>query len=380
MKFYSQGGQDQYLLESFFRGRRGGSFVEIGAAPDAGNTLMFERHMDWRGLRAAGGIELADLLRQQAMTGFDYVSIGPQAPADTVAALDAALAGARVISVSRTAAAAAPAAQWLGAHGYQLHARLQHDDIYRRPETCAQARTSVICAVWHGDVQRHELLRGHMDNLARQSVPVDPIYVFDGGGSPPAWLAGQVVSVRQPLTIYQAWNVALSLVATPMVMNLNLDDRLAPDAVALLERELIRNRAAVIGADWKLCYTQAETDAVQPCMPAAQMPLVWGWPPQPGTLTRLGSGRERDTLGPATLWRMEAHVGLPRYPWRLRDGSLLRSSADYGWWKLLQANPKFRLVSLPTIIGNYHSHPGEQAEFRYGDERRLMADPGIAPY
>ena len=96
-------------------------------------------------------------------------------------------------------------------------------------------RTCVICAVWHGDPERQALLRGHVENLARQTVPVEPIYVFDNGDEPPDWLNARAISVKEPLTIYQAWNVALSLVSTPLAMNLNLDDRLAPDAVEMLE-------------------------------------------------------------------------------------------------------------------------------------------------
>jgi len=30
------------------------------------------------------------------------------------------------------------------------------------------------------------------------------------------------------------------------------------------------------------------------------------------------------------------------------------------------------------VIGNYHSHPESQAEFRYADERELMGDPGVS--
>ena len=31
VKFYSQVGQDRFLLENFFRGKRGGVFVDVGA-------------------------------------------------------------------------------------------------------------------------------------------------------------------------------------------------------------------------------------------------------------------------------------------------------------------------------------------------------------
>ena len=75
---------------------------------------------------------------------------------------------------------------------------------------------------------------------------------------------------------------------------------------------------------------------------------------------------------------MEAHVGLPRYPWRLQDGSLIKGAADLAWWQILQSNPNFKVLALPVVIGNYHSHPKDQAEFRVSDERGLMVDPGVS--
>jgi len=36
------------------------------------------------------------------------------------------------------------------------------------------------------------------------------------------------------------------------------------------------------------------------------------------------------------------------------------------------------MLALPVVIGNYHSHPKSQAEFRFGDERPLMIDPGVS--
>jgi FkbM family methyltransferase len=52
VQFFSQSGQDQYLLQNFFRGRRGGVFVDIGAydGEKFSNSLFFERSMGWRGL------------------------------------------------------------------------------------------------------------------------------------------------------------------------------------------------------------------------------------------------------------------------------------------------------------------------------------------
>ena len=151
-------------------------------------------------------------------------------------------------------------------------------------------------------------------------------------------------------------------------------------AVQFLEHHILRTGAVLAGGDWKICYSQQDTDNVVPCYPAEQLPFVGTWPPKPGTLTRLGSGtRNRGTFGPATIWRVEAHIGMPRYPWRLMDGSLIRTVGDLVWWETLTANPKLKTLKIPVVIGNYHSHPGDQAEFRAADEHPLLSDPGVSP-
>jgi hypothetical protein len=234
------------------------------------------------------------------------------------------------------------------------------------------AKTSVICAVWHGDPKRHELLRGHVENLARQTAPVEAIYVFDNGDLPPDGFAARAISATEPLTIYQAWNVALSLVQTSFVMNLNLDDRLAPDGVSVLEGH-VEKGAVLAGGDWNVCYTQEETDAVGPCLPAETLPFSAPWPPEKGTRTRLGSGTgERRTYGPACMWRMSAHLKYPRYPWRFSDGTLIRAIGDGIWWGALNKHFPDKVMRVPMIIGNYHSHPADQAEFRLEAERDIL--------
>jgi hypothetical protein len=52
VKFHSQVGQDRFLLENFFRGKRQGVFVDIGAydGETFSNSLFFERSMGWTGL------------------------------------------------------------------------------------------------------------------------------------------------------------------------------------------------------------------------------------------------------------------------------------------------------------------------------------------
>jgi hypothetical protein len=207
------------------------------------------------------------------------------------------------------------------------------------------------------------------------------IYVFDGGDAVPEWLDARSISVREPLSIYQAWNAALSLVKTPLVMNLNLDDRLAVDAVEKMENALLHEGASAVGGDWKVCYSQAEVDDIASSYPAETLPFAQDWPPRRPTLTRLGSGTgNRGTLGPSVLWRVDAHLGAPRYPWRLADGTI-KTIGDTMWWHLLRTQRK-KLLRLPIVIGNYHSHPAEQAEFRNPaeEETKLVSELGFIPF
>jgi FkbM family methyltransferase len=455
MQFYSKVGQDQFIFNSFFRGKRNGVFVDVGAydGEKFSNTLFFEKFMGWRGLcieplgsvfsklsatrksiceqccvsnfvgeadfveADAGADEkmlsglaasfdarhierlnkvsssrvmqkvpvttLSSLLEKHSLFHIDYCSVGTEgSEMNILAELDLDRFYVAVFTIENNYNDPR-LVELMTRKGYDLVARLAQDNVFKRRDVQRLALTSVFCSVWHGDPQRADLLQGHAASLARQTVPVEPIYVFDSDDRPPEWLGGHNVSVRDPLTIYQAWNVALSLVSTPLVMNLNLDDRLYRNAVELLQNILLREGAMAVGGDWKICYSQAETDnAEQECYPANTLPFLAAWPPTTGTVTRLGSGTgQRGTFGPATMWRMEAHLAVPRYPWRFADGTLIKSVGDAAWWAILQSDAKRKLLRVPMVIGNYHSHPGEQAEFRPlpHDELRLMQTLGLLP-
>ena len=437
MKFYSQVGQDRFLFESFFRGKRDGVFVEVGAydGETFSNTLFFEQTMGWTGLliepipsvferltarrnaicentcvsdfegeaefvdsdagidekmlsglaqtfdprhvarvkHVASGVvmrklpvtRLSKLLEKHQLFHVDYMSIDTEgAELSILKELDFDRFHISVLTIENNYDDPR-IAELMISKGYEYVGKIEQDYLFKRPELKRQPRTSVICSVWHGDPKRLELLRGHQENLARQTVPIQPVYVFDSGDTVPDWLEGRAIATREKLTIYQAWNVALSMVDTPLVMNLNLDDRLAPNGVELLENEISGSNAAAIGGEWRIRYSQADTDDVEPCYTADRLGFDAAWPPQNGMDTRLGSGTgERQTLGPAVMWRMQAHIGAPRFPYRLSDGTLLQVAGDAAWWHLLKHHHKARLARIPVVIGNYHSHPSEQGEFR----------------
>lgn len=49
--YYSEYGQDEWLNKNVFKGRRGGTFIEIGALDGVlhSNTLFFEKELEWKG-------------------------------------------------------------------------------------------------------------------------------------------------------------------------------------------------------------------------------------------------------------------------------------------------------------------------------------------
>jgi hypothetical protein len=243
----------------------------------------------------------------------------------------------------------------------------------------ASASTSVFCAVWNKDPDRHSLLRSHLAVLAAQTTAVNPVYVFDDGDEPPPWLDGTIVVAPHPLTIYQAWNLGVRVADTEYVMNLNLDDRLAPDAVALLEDAVRANDTGLAAGEWNICFTQQATDEVVPSYTARRLPFLPAWPPATGLTTRLGSGTgERGTLGPGTLWRRDLHDRVP-YPWQFASGDPIKIVGDLAWWGIVGKHLNKTAIRLPLVIGNYHSHPADQAEFRSADEHAKLSREGIRP-
>ena len=152
---------------------------------------------------------------------------------------------------------------------------------------------------------------------------------------------------------------------------------LSPDAVETMQEYGDANQAGLVGGDWHIRYTQAETDDVKESYRASALPFEPEWPPPPGASTRLGSGTgDRGTLGPATMWRRELHQQAP-YPWQFASGQPIRIVGDLAWWTIIRRHLEVPVVRLPLVVGNYHSHPGEQAEFRSADEHHLLGTDGV---
>lgn len=228
---------------------------------------------------------------------------------------------------------------------------------------------TVFCAVWSGDPDREGLLETHVRSVLRQTQKVFPLYVFDGADQPPSWFDLPHVICDSPLSIYQAWNIAVQLAPTDLVQNLNLDDRLFRNSVAVFSTVIQATQADLVGGEWLLSFDQGALgdkdteDYVWSIYSLNKTEFSPEWPPSnTSALKRLGSGTgERGTFGPSTMWRKSTTGG--SYPSRFVNSELIKSAGDAFFWKELQAASR-TCIRLPFVVGRYHSAPESQAEFR----------------
>lgn len=85
----SQSGEDVYLMEHFFRGRTGGSFLEMGALDGVRftNTHALEQQMNWRGvLLEANPLSYAELARNRPAALCVHAAVCGSANASAAAA------------------------------------------------------------------------------------------------------------------------------------------------------------------------------------------------------------------------------------------------------------------------------------------------------
>jgi hypothetical protein len=78
------------------------------------------------------------------------------------------------------------------------------------------------------------------------------------------------------------------------------------------------------------------------------------------------------------MWRRDLHQQIP-YPWLFASGTPIKIVGDLTWWTVVGKHLGAAAVRLPLVIGNYHSHPGEQAEFRHADEHQRLNQEGVRP-
>ncbi|WP_431320262.1 glycosyltransferase family 2 protein [Rhizobium sp. YTU87027] len=238
------------------------------------------------------------------------------------------------------------------------------------------ALVTVFCAVWHRQNDKHELLKSHYINLRQQSVGVRIVYIFDNGDMPPQWLDADCYVFSRPLSIYEAWSAAVALSKSLFVMNLNMDDRLATNAVELLVGAACASSAALVGGEWLVCFDKSHLDEPFKAPMLIASEFAPDWPPQPRERLRLGSGAgERGTFGPATLWNTKA-VG-KYYPSYFGDGSLIKSVGDSLFWNHFQQR-RLKSTRLPLLIGKYFSSPQDQAEFRANQDNELFQRYGLS--
>lgn len=239
-----------------------------------------------------------------------------------------------------------------------------------------QPIVTVFCAVWHQQKNKLDLLRSHWENLKSQTLNVHPCYIFDNGDTAPDWLDAPWHSFDEPLSIYEAWSAGTALSTTPYVMNLNMDDRLARDAVGLLAGTALETNSALVCGEWEICFDEKDMAEPFDLTDIDYTHFKPTWPPVLDENLRLGSGTgERGTFGPATLWNV--HTIGKWYPSYFKNGEVIRSMGDGFFWSVLKGN-NLKLTRVPKVIGKYLSDPDSQGEFRPHQDAELLKAHGLS--
>ncbi|MFU1681454.1 glycosyltransferase family A protein [Phaeobacter piscinae] len=235
---------------------------------------------------------------------------------------------------------------------------------------------TVFCAVWHKQPNKLELLRSHWANLKAQSIPVEPCYIFDNGDQAPDWLEAPWYSFDEPLTIYEAWSAATALSHTRYIMNLNMDDRLATNAVQTLVATADATNSTLVGGEWLVNFDESHLEQKFGVEDLWETGFSADWPPRKQANLRLGSGTaERGTYG-------RRHFGTwSRWGSGIQAISAInhrsnRSETSIFWQMLADKNCKF--TRIPMIIGRYYSEEGSQAEFRPHKDNDHLRAHGIS--
>ncbi|AXT35991.1 glycosyltransferase family 2 protein [Phaeobacter sp. LSS9] len=249
---------------------------------------------------------------------------------------------------------------------------------FNAPDSNAPDRplVTVFCAVWHKQPNKLELLRSHWENLKAQSIPVEPCYIFDNGDVAPDWLEAPWHSFDAPLTIYEAWSAATALAQTNYIMNLNMDDRLATNAVQAMVATAAATKSALVGGEWLVSFDESHLEQDFVVEDLWKTNFIADWPPKAQADLRLGSGTgERGTYGPATLWNLK-QVG-QWYPSYFGNQMPIKSIGDSIFWQML-ANKKCKITRIPMIVGRYYSDEDSQAEFRPHQDNDHLRAHGVS--
>ncbi len=243
-------------------------------------------------------------------------------------------------------------------------------------EACERPHVTVFCAVWHKQPNKLELLCSHWENLKSQSLGVEPCYIFDNGDQAPDWLDAPWHSFSEPLTIYEAWSAGVALSRTRFVAQLNMDDRLASNAIEAMLAMLLKNEVSFVSGDWRICFDQAHMDEKFEIEDVNNTQFKPDWPPKQVENLRLGSGtKERGTYGPCNLW--DTNVIGRFYPSHFHNGEPILSAGDALFWHLLERS-NIKMLRLAAIIGRYYSDPETQGEFRPHRDFENAAEHGIS--
>lgn len=230
------------------------------------------------------------------------------------------------------------------------------------------AEITVVCSAWHKQKNLELYVRQHSRSLLEQTIPVQIIYVCDGGlVLPKTDPRVTIVTVSEGIKTAEALNIGLALTNTPFFAALNLDDFYFRNALELHVGAMHQLEADAFYGDWEIRFAE-EGDSGRLAFGLAELTPCSNWPPEPREGLRLGNGDgHRGTWGPAPVFRTAALRALGGYPKWFGDGSPIPTIIDFiVWQRFLKADK--RVSRGAVVVGSYYSNPATQQEFRSGHD------------
>jgi hypothetical protein len=230
------------------------------------------------------------------------------------------------------------------------------------------AEVTVVCSAWHKQKNLDLYFQQHSRSLLNQTIPVDIIYVCDGGmqlAAPDPSVT--MVTVSAGIRTAEALNIGLALTNTPYFAALNLDDFYFRNGLEVHVGALKQLGADAFFGDWEIRFTE-EGDTERDAFDLSQLMPCRNWPPERGDGLRLGNGDgHRGTWGPAPVFKTAALKEAGGYPKWFGDGTPIPTIIDYiVWQRLLKARKNVSRGAI--VLGSYYSNPESQQEFRSGHD------------
>ena len=165
----------------------------------------------------------------------------------------------------------------------------------------------------------------------------------------------EAVSMRERVSIYEAWNIGILNSSSEFVMNTNVDDLLSSIAISELVNGLMIDGNLQFGLSYATYLVTKDPKSANEFNPDAAYRISQAVPYNHSSLMRF------NYIGPCPLWMRSLHekVGL--------FDSTMKVAGDWDFWCRASQYFDFNLVNRPICL--YAERPDQAEHMMIGDKR-----------